>query len=543
MTDLSGHYLGRYHLLERLGEGGMAVVYKAYDTNLEREVAIKIIRQGAFPPEALEEVLKRFEREAKALARLSHPNIVKVYDFGEHEGSPYLVMEYLSGGTLKHKLGTPIPWQDVIHLILPIARGVAYAHQHGILHRDIKPANILITENNEPMLTDFGIAKIFEGERLPALTASGMFMGTPEYMAPEQWMGNTSPQSDLYSLGIVIYEMITGRKPYIADTPAAILLKQTSEPLPRPGKFVSGLPDTVERILIKALARAPEDRYEDMNAMVRALEDLFPPLPMKPVMPKSESRDAATKKETKASHRYWLIAGAVILGMVGTILALRNSSPIPSLAQVQATSTKVLISTSSPGPLLASPNSAEEIVPASTTPDPCDGATEPGAREKFTFEQITPCLDTVSKVSVFMHNNLERDDHINDDACGNPCYSPAGLVYENGIDDLHGLVTLECFFLEKNGWDAYHIGFSIENPIGSNFCGVNIDEGVLLLDANAETIGTFHSLAEAARYCIGQGWMVNGGLVRSIRASQITQVTSMKTSPNLMELPWVFHPY
>ncbi len=279
MSDLAGQYLGRYHLLERLGEGGMATVYRAYDTRLEREVALKIIRQGAFPAGMLDEMLKRFEREAKSLAKLSHPSIVKVYDYGEHEGSPYLVMEYLPGGTLKKLLGKPLPWQEALRLLLPVARGVAYAHQRGILHRDIKPANILITESGEPLLSDFGIAKLFEGEQTTALTNSGMAIGTPEYMAPEQWTGQTNPQSDLYSLGIVLYEMVTGRKPYVADTPAAILLKQAMEPLPPPHQFAPNLPEAVEFLLIKALARDPRDRYPDLNALIQAIENLLTSAP------------------------------------------------------------------------------------------------------------------------------------------------------------------------------------------------------------------------------------------------------------------------
>lgn len=275
MTDLSGEYLGRYYLSERLGEGGMAVVYKAYDTSLDRDVAIKFIRSGAFPTDALAEVLKRFEREAKSLAKLSHPSIVKVHDYGEHEGSPYFVMEYLPGGTLKKILGEAVRWQEAVRLILPVAHGVAYAHQHGVLHRDIKPANVLITDRGEPILSDFGIAKLFEGEQTTALTGSGMAIGTPEYMAPEQWAGVTSPQSDLYSLGIVLYEMVTGRKPYMADTPAAILIKQATEPLPSPRKFVSDLPEALELVLIKALAKEPENRYKDLKAFVGALESLI----------------------------------------------------------------------------------------------------------------------------------------------------------------------------------------------------------------------------------------------------------------------------
>ena len=274
MTDLSGQYLGRYYLSERLGEGGMAVVYKALDTRLERDVAIKIIRSGAFPTDAIGEILIRFEREAKSLARLSHPNIVKVHDYGEHEGSPYLVMEYLPGGTLKKLLVKPVFWRDAVRLLLPIARSVAYAHHQGILHRDIKPANILITESGEPMLSDFGVAKLFESDQATALTGSGMAIGTPEYMAPEQWTGTTSPLSDLYSLGVVLYEMVTGRKPYMADTPAAVLIKQATEPLPSPRKFVNDLPEPLDLVLIKTLAREPGDRYKDLNAFIGALENL-----------------------------------------------------------------------------------------------------------------------------------------------------------------------------------------------------------------------------------------------------------------------------
>jgi serine/threonine protein kinase len=272
MANLIGQSLGRYHILEQLGEGGMATVYKAYDTRLERDVAVKIIRRAAFPPEQLERTLKRFDREAKALAKLSHPNIVGVIDYGEYEDSPYLVMEYLPSGTLQQHLGKPIPWQEAARLLLPVARAVQYAHTLGIVHRDIKPSNILITHSGEPMLSDFGIAKILENEEATNLTGTGFGIGTPAYMAPEQWSGKVSPQSDQYSLGVVFYEMVTGRKPYVADTPSAIMLKQASEPLPRPKSLVPGLPDSIEKILLKALARDPKDRYPDMAGLIDSLE-------------------------------------------------------------------------------------------------------------------------------------------------------------------------------------------------------------------------------------------------------------------------------
>lgn len=275
MSNSIGQSIGRYHILEQLGEGGMATVYKAYDTRLEREVAFKFIRKDAFPPEQLERILKRFEREAKALARLTHPNIVSIIDYGDHDGAPYLVMPYLPGGTLKQKLGKPLPWQQAVHLILPIAHALAFAHSQGIVHRDVKPANILTTLSGEPMLTDFGIAKILEEAEGQTLTGTGVGIGTPEYMAPEQWTGTAGPQADIYSLGVVFYELVTGRKPYTADTPAAVLLKQSSEPLPRPRQFVRDLPEVVEQVLFKALAKTPEARYPSMDLFAQALEGLL----------------------------------------------------------------------------------------------------------------------------------------------------------------------------------------------------------------------------------------------------------------------------
>lgn len=277
MPTLAGQSIGRYHLIEQLGEGGMATVYKAYDTRLEREVAFKVIRRGAFPPEQLDQILARFEREAKALAKLSHPYIVKVYDYGEYEGSPYLVMEYLPGGTLKTHLGPDqqVAWAEAMQWLLPVARGLSFAHARGIIHRDVKPANILFSETGELMLTDFGIAKLLEIEAGNTLTASGVGIGTPEYMAPEQGLGQgVDARADIYSLGIVLYEMITGRKPYTADTPMAVVLKQISDPLPRPTQYVPDLPDAVEKVLLKALAKQPEDRYLSMDDFARAMENM-----------------------------------------------------------------------------------------------------------------------------------------------------------------------------------------------------------------------------------------------------------------------------
>lgn len=274
MDNLIGQNLGRYHIIEPLGQGGMATVYKAFDTSLERNVAIKIIRTDKKEGTEQNEFLKRFQREAKALAQLDHPYILKVLDYGEQEGIPYLVMPFIQGGTLKEKMGQPMPYREAAALLMPIAQALDYAHKRKIIHRDVKPANILISESNSPLLSDFGIAKIIESGDSTQLTAAGVGIGTPDYMAPEQWAGQTDPRTDIYSLGIVFFQMITGRLPFSADTPAAVLIKHIQDPLPRPTSYVPNLPEEVERVLFKALSKEPEGRFLDMGGFADSLGKL-----------------------------------------------------------------------------------------------------------------------------------------------------------------------------------------------------------------------------------------------------------------------------
>ena len=184
--DYIGKTIGRYLIVEELGRGGMAVVYKARDTVLERFVAIKIILPGQ---QQTERYLRRFNREARSLAQLSHPSIVKIWDYGNYEETPYLVMEYISGGALSKRLGKPISYLDALEIIIPIIQALAYAHQQKIIHRDIKPGNILINESGQPLLSDFGIVKLTETDESQSLTGEGAAVGTPEYMAPEQARG------------------------------------------------------------------------------------------------------------------------------------------------------------------------------------------------------------------------------------------------------------------------------------------------------------------------------------------------------------------
>ncbi len=270
MDDLIGQKLGRYQIIERLGEGGMATVYKGFDSTLHRNVAIKVIKSEMIGDASFR---KRFEREARALAQLSHPHIVHINDYGEQGGSAYLVMDYLAGGTLKQKMGRPMPYQEAARLLVPVCQALGFAHQHKIVHRDVKPANILLTESGIPMLSDFGIAKMFEASsETIELTSSGMGVGTPAYMAPEQAGGKFDHRADIYSLGVVFYELVTGRRPYDADTPLATLLKHATDPLPAPRSFVPSLPDVVEQVIFKALAKNPNDRFQSMEEFSQQLE-------------------------------------------------------------------------------------------------------------------------------------------------------------------------------------------------------------------------------------------------------------------------------
>ena len=278
MTGLSANNVTqRYQIKKKLGEGGMAVVYKAFDTNLERDVAIKIIKGEKVASGDVEQMIKRFEREVKTLAKLTHPNIVHIHDYGRYQNKPYLIMEYLPGGTLEDRIEEgPIPFQDAANLIIPIAEALSYAHQMGVLHRDVKPANIIFSDGGKSLLSDFGIAKILGNNNLDEsegnLTHTGMGLGTPEYMAPEQWHGKFSAQTDIYAIGVVFYEMITGRKPFIADTPAAFLLKQMMEDPPHPGEFVNDLPLVVSNFIFKALEKEQEDRHENMDEVIQELQ-------------------------------------------------------------------------------------------------------------------------------------------------------------------------------------------------------------------------------------------------------------------------------
>jgi serine/threonine protein kinase len=272
MNIVEGQMLGKYRVLESLGRGGMARVYRAYHPQLDRYVAIKVMRADLAEDE---EFQVRFRREAQAVAALRHPNIVQVYDFDTENDVSYMVMELLEGDTLKTRLddyrarGERMPWGEMVRLMLDVLEGLAYAHSEGMIHRDIKPGNILLTKRGQAVVGDFGIAHIIGGTRY---TVPNALMGTLQYMAPEQGLeGRSDARSDIYSLGIVLYEMLTQRRPFDADTPLAVLMKHVNDPLPLPRQLNPTIPEPLERVALKALAKKPEDRYQGAAEMIRTL--------------------------------------------------------------------------------------------------------------------------------------------------------------------------------------------------------------------------------------------------------------------------------
>jgi tRNA A-37 threonylcarbamoyl transferase component Bud32/Flp pilus assembly protein TadD len=273
MGFTNGENVGPYRIITQLGSGGMATVYKAYHAGLDRYVAIKVMHQ------ALKEdpnFLARFQREARIVAKLEHPHIVPVYDFNEHDGQPYLVMRFVEGETLKGCLrADKLTFPQVIDIMRPVCQALAYAHDQGVLHRDIKPSNVLITPQGDVFLTDFGLAKIAQtGE---STLSQDMMVGTPQYISPEQAQGrpDLDVRTDIYSLGVVLYELLVGRVPFQADTPYAVVHDHIFSPLPMPRSLNPALPEPFERVLLKALAKERDDRYLAVNDLLDALEKAF----------------------------------------------------------------------------------------------------------------------------------------------------------------------------------------------------------------------------------------------------------------------------
>ena len=423
----SGQMLGPYRIITQIGKGGMANVYKAYQPSVDRYVAIKVL-----PSQLAEsqEFATRFHQEARIIAKLEHPHILPVFDYGESDGVAYFVMRYLDAGTLRDKMEAkrPLPLNEIDRIFTQLADALSYAHSFGIIHRDLKPANALIDSHGNIFLTDFGIARLLESAS-PRLTQTDAIMGTPAYISPEQAQGQDVDQrSDIYSLGIILYEMVTGGVPFVADTPLAVLFKHISDPLPLPSLVKPDIPPSIEKVILKALAKDPKDRFSSADEFVaawkRALEDKetirqaqpTDSIPIKYIVPSTQpqSKPAPVKQTASKSGMPtgWIVgclAGACLLFSVAGVAVLgANWRNMPFLNP--ATNTPLPLPTET-----ASPIPPTDVPPLS----------------------VTTVVNNTAKVL------LEDDFSVSRDGWGTLTDSDSSIEYES--DALHMLIFTKNF--------------------------------------------------------------------------------------------------
>lgn len=322
-----GENVGPYRIVEQLGQGGMATVYKAYHAALDRYVALKALHP-AFGEDPNFEA--RFQREARLVAKLEHPNIVPVYDYAEHERRPYLVMKFIEGDTLKARLTqSPLVADEIRKVVDSVGAALAYAHKQGVLHRDIKPSNVLMGADGGIYLADFGLARIAQSGE--STLSSDMIMGTPQYISPEQAMGkkDLDEGTDIYSFGVMLYEMVVGQVPFNADTPFSIIHDHIYSPLPMPRQINPNVPETVERVLLKALAKDRVDRYPTVDELALAFKDAWAQAGVPMQGTAITMRPASLKPEAKAGTK----AEAVDLKtMAARKVPPKKRSPWPFIA-------------------------------------------------------------------------------------------------------------------------------------------------------------------------------------------------------------------
>ena len=321
---------GRFELEELVGEGGMSSVYRAYDSVLERRVAVKILHEHySSDPEYVE----RFRREARAIARLSHPNVVTVIDRGEWRGRQYIVFEHVAGENLKAIVARegPLTVHDALELSIQVGRALAFAHELGIVHRDVKPHNVLVDAGGTAKVTDFGIARALDVD--DALTQTGTVLGTGLYISPEQARGERGDErSDQYSFGVVMYELLTGDVPYRGDTLMAVAMRHARDPVPHVREKRPEVPARVDAVVARTMAKQPSDRYPSLEAVVEALERCRLPGPedtwpgedeeaQTHVVAPAPERPASRRRRSRAAI---VLAAVAALGVVAALVLLGN---------------------------------------------------------------------------------------------------------------------------------------------------------------------------------------------------------------------------
>ncbi len=330
---------GRYRVLRRLGSGGMADVWLAEDTHLQRQVALKVLHRR-FAQDR--EFVERFRREAESAAGLQHPNIVSVFDRGEFEGTYYIAMQYVEGSTLKQLIDRELGPEEAVALIRQVLEAARFAHRHGVVHRDLKPQNVIVDTEGEALVTDFGIARAGVSE----ITQTGSVMGTPHYLSPEQAQGfDVTAVSDLYSIGVILYEALTGRVPFEADSAVAVAMKQVSQAPQRPSSINHRVSPALDAVVMRALEKEPGERFQSADAFIAALDvamkdpgpgggtAAFAPLP--PVVATAAEGESGEEEE-EGDKRNWLLwgllAAAIVVGLlIGLLLTRDTSTDVPNV--------------------------------------------------------------------------------------------------------------------------------------------------------------------------------------------------------------------
>ena len=338
MENLSNTTLGQYQLIEEIGRGGMSHIYRAHQPSVKREVAIKILSPAL---QSDQNLVERFNREVEVVAALQHPYIVPVYDFGEQNGLLYIAMAFVRGGTLADLIqNSPngISVQDVVHIIVHVADGLDYAHGKNIIHRDLKPGNILLDERKNPYIADFGLAKVLDPDQNQTL-GTGLF-GTPAYMAPESAsQAPVSHQVDLYALGAILFEMLTGQKPYKAKSIGGLISAHMHERIPNICALRPDLPPAIQHVIEKALAKDPANRYQSAEALTIDLLDVFPNIKgvtgLTPTPPVTDQYESIVVQQEISQKRPWLwfaLTGIAIVAAIGGFIFFNNkkSNTTPS---------------------------------------------------------------------------------------------------------------------------------------------------------------------------------------------------------------------
>lgn len=328
---------GRYQVLQRIGSGGMADVWLADDTHLQRRVALKVLH-GRFAQDR--EFVERFRREAEAAARLQHPNIVAVFDRGEFEGTYYIAMQYVEGPTLKGLIDAGLTPEQAVALIRQVLEAARFAHRHGIVHRDLKPQNVIVDAEGKAVVTDFGIARAGVSE----ITQAGSVMGTPHYLSPEQAQGtDVTAVSDLYSIGVMLYEALTGRVPFEGESAVAVAMKQVSQMPQRPSSINPRVSPALDAAVMRALEKDPGQRFQSADAFIAALDAAikepgttggtasFAPLPPVVAVPE-EPEEPEEEEKRRTRYRWLLVAIAVLIGaLIGFLLTRDDTTGVPNV--------------------------------------------------------------------------------------------------------------------------------------------------------------------------------------------------------------------